>query len=404
MSYMNKRYEFNFLGRKLSFNPEAVQPNAESLGAPSINSMALDVSGSCNLRCAYCAESATLPVREKMPGRLIDLALCRLFSWSPPGIAVSIHLGSGEPLLQIESVLEIGLKAKILAKEQKRQLSLHLTTNGTLLSDSIVQALIGGGWNIKVSIDGSEAVHDRHRLDKNGKGTYKKIEGYVRYMAARIPDRFSTTSVLCRDVDPGQVFSDIASMGVRRIELVPVAVPGSSPLSLMPEDMLAYREFITNYAKGIAAGEDLPIHIRFLKRLQRVLGYNNACIPCGAGRNFLAVGPDGTLYPCFRFVGLDNYRMGDLNSGPHKDSVQDFMHESGKPYTEKRICPECWAGPICGGPCFACSELLWKGDPSPDYCSMVKCEGEAAIWLASVLREEDPKRLLELIGVPLGGM
>ena len=55
-----------------------------------------------------------------MQGELIDLALCKLFSWSLPGTAVSIHLGSGEPLMQAESVLEIGLKANKLAKEQKR--------------------------------------------------------------------------------------------------------------------------------------------------------------------------------------------------------------------------------------------------------------------------------------------
>jgi uncharacterized protein len=401
---MTKRHEFSFLGRKLSFDPEAVLPRAETSNAAYINSMAFDVSGNCNLRCAYCAESATLPARDKMPGELIDCALCRLFRWSPPGAAVSIHLGSGEPLLQTESVLEIGLKANALATVETRPLSLHLTTNGTMLNDSIVQDLIDGGWNIKVSIDGPEAVHDLYRRDKSGRGTYKKIESHVRYMAMQIPERFSTTSVLCRSVDPAQVFYDIASLGVRRIELVPVAVPGSSPLSLTSEDMLAYRDFITDYAKRLAAGEDLPIHIRFHKRLQRVLGYNNACIPCGAGRNFLAAGPDGILYPCFRFVGLEKYSLGDLNSGPVEESVHDFMQGSGRPYAERRICSDCWAGPVCGGPCFACSELLWNQDPSPDYCSMVKSEGEAAIWLASVLREEDPRRLLEMIGVTLGGM
>ena len=400
---MNERHEFCFLDRKLSFNPAAVQPKAESHVVSYINSMALDVSGNCNLRCTYCAESATLPVRREMPRQLIDLALCKLFSWSPPGTAISIHLGSGEPLLQTESVLEIGQRANKLAKDQNHPLSLHLTTNGTMLNDSIVQDLINGGWNIKVSVDGSEAVHDRHRLDKNGNGTFRKIEGYVKFMSMKIPESFSTTSVICRSVDPSQVFFDIASMGVRRIELVPVAVPSSSTLSLTVEDMLAYREFITNYAKRLAAGEDLPIHIRFQKRLQKVLGYNNSSIPCGAGRNFLAVGPNGNLYPCFRFVGLKDYSLGDLRSGPLRASVQKFVQEPGRSYTE-RVCSDCWAGPICGGPCFACSELLWKGNPSPDYCSMVRCEGEAAIWLASVLREENPHRLLELIGVPLEGI
>ena len=100
---------------------------------------------------------------------------------------------------------------------------------------------------------------------------------------------------------------------------MPVAVPSSSDMSLTERICLAYREFITNYAKRLAAGEDLPIHIRFQKRLQKVLGYNNTSIPCGAGRNFLAIGPDGNLYPCFRFVGLKNYVLGDLDTGPFRE-------------------------------------------------------------------------------------
>jgi uncharacterized protein len=206
--------------------------------------------------------------------------------------------------------------------------------------------------------------------------------------------------VLCRGTDPQRVFFDIASLGVRRIELVPVAVTGPSNLSLTDEDMAAYGIFIADYARRLAAGEDLPTNIRFQKRLQNVLGYGNTSTPCGAGRNFIAVGPEGDLYPCFRFVGLDDYRLGDLHSGLNAESVQRFAHGAARPFTE-RSCLECWAGPLCGGPCSACSELLWNGSISPDYCSMVRHESEAAIWLASVLREKDSYRLLEMIGVPL---
>ena len=97
---MNERHEFHLLGEELTFDPAAVLPGDEEHRAPCINSLALDVSGSCNLGCAYCAESATLPDRGKMPQWLIDLAIDRLFDWSAPFAPVSIHLGSGEPLLQ----------------------------------------------------------------------------------------------------------------------------------------------------------------------------------------------------------------------------------------------------------------------------------------------------------------
>ncbi len=397
---MNERHEFHLLGKELTFDPAAVLPGDQEHHAPCINSLALDVSGSCNLGCAYCAESATLPDRGKMPQLLIDLAIDRLFDWSAPSAPVSIHLGSGEPLLQSEAVVALGRKAGRLARGRNRRLSLYLTTNGTLLSDALDEELVAGGWSVKVSLDGSEEDHNRCRRDKDGRGTFRRIERHVKDLARRMPESFSTTSVLCRGTDPQRVFFDIASMGVRRIELVPVAATGSSNLSLTDEDMAAYGIFIADYARRLAAGEDLPTNIRFQKRLQKVLGYGNSSTPCGAGRNFIAVGPEGDLYPCFRFVGLDDYRLGDLHSGLNAESVQRFAQGAARPFTE-RSCRDCWAGPICGGPCYACSELLWSGSISPDYCSMVRHESEAAIWLASVLREEDPYRLLEMIGVPL---
>ncbi len=68
--------------------------------------------------------------------------------------------------------------------------------------------------------------------------------------------------------------------------------------------------------------------------------------------------------------------MGDIDSGINLDHVKWF------------------------GTCFACAELLGRaGSPSPDYCSMVRSEGEAAVWLADVLRDEHPQLLLDLLGV-----
>lgn len=402
MSEQNKQYEFRHLGREFTFYPFSVSPPLLPEDSfPTITSMALDISGKCNLRCVYCAESITLPSRPVTPRYILHNAVDTVFKWSLPGSGVSLHLGSGEALLYPNTVLEIGRRAKKLAQSQSRPLALHLTTNGTQLSETIICQLIEDGWNIKISIDGGIDIHDHYRVDKRGRGTFKRIEQTVRTLAAKIPEQFSTTSVLCHGTDPQQVFYAIASMGVRKIELVPVAAPYSSPFALHEDDLAAYRYFIFDYAQRIARGENIPIHIRFLKRLQKVLGYYNTRISCGAGRNFIATGPDGTLYPCFRFIGLQHYQLGDLNSGIKPDRMQWFIKGPGRSYEQRELCEKCWAAPLCGGPCFACAELLGRADGSPsiEYCSMVRSESEAAIWLATILREENPMKLLELLGV-----
>ncbi len=362
--------------------------------------MALDISGSCNMRCTYCAEYATLPERAAMPLKIRQRAVDAVFEWSPEGSSVSIHLGSGEALLNPSAVRDIGRGARRLAQSRNRPLALYLTTNGTLLDDSIMDWLIKDGWNVKISIDGGAQVHDMYRVDKKGKGTFTRIEKAVRTLAEKIPERFTTTSVLCRGTDPAKVFYEIASLGVGRIELVPVAAASPSPLSLREEDLAAYRHFIFDYARRSADGEKLPVHIRFQKRLQKVLGYGNTRIPCGAGRNFIAAGHDGMLYPCFRFVGASEYIIGNLDSGIDPDRANWFRNAPGRPYEKRDECAICESAPLCGGPCFACAQLLGKeGLPLPGYCSMARSEGEAAAWLADVLKGEHPQLLLDLAGI-----
>jgi uncharacterized protein len=390
------------MGRTINFDPADVRPLPPREDQfPSISSLALDVAGTCNMRCAYCAESMTLPKRMPMDPGILNLAIEKLFEWSKPGSGVSIHFGSGEPLLQADAVKDAGNLAKKMAREQKRPLSLHLTTNGTPLTPQIIKWLAKSGWEVKVSVDGPKEVHDRFRRTANGEGTYSRIERSVRTLSSIIPDRFSTTSVLCKNINPAQVFYGIARLGVRRIEMVPVAAKENSPFLLGPKDWGAYRRFIRDYAEKTVRSRSLPMNIRFRKRLQRVVGLGNSQIACGAGRNFFAAGPEGALYPCFRFVGIEAYRLGDLSSGIKKSAVGRFALGPGRPYSKRKGCRQCWAAPLCDGPCFAGVELIGKGSSPAGFCEMTRADCEAALWLADVLRRKNPKKLALLVGIDL---
>jgi uncharacterized protein len=393
-----QKKEIIFLGRTIFFDPETISPALlDEQKYPAVSSLAIDVTGSCNLKCIYCAESSTMPERQQISLETIDVALQALFGWSEPKSSISIHLGSGEALLNPEIVREIGRKSRQMAKAQHRSLSLYLTTNGTCLNNQVLDWLIADQWNVKVSIDGNQGIHDENRKYKSGRGTYSEVSKAVAVLAQRIPEKFSTTSVLCRGADPSRVFYHIASLGVKRIELVPVAVAKDSILQLSKSDLESYRRFIEDYAQKLADGKTVPINIRFHNRLLRVLGYKNNRTPCGAGRNFFAYGPTGEIYPCFRFIGIEKYKLGDI-AGISKERVQDFIKGSGKPYEKRETCRGCWAAPLCGGPCFACADLFGSGSPLPQFCEMTLAESEAAIWLVDFLKKNNPEELVRLMG------
>ena len=400
----NERFKFTFNNRKITFDPTLIQvPPLIDKGLLYVNALALDVSGSCNMNCIYCAEKFTMPQRSPMSMDILHMAVDKIFDWSPKNNDVSIHLGSGEPLLNPNAVHEISSRALKKASIYRRQINLHITTNGTLINRKICDWLIRDGWRVKISIDGDLQTHDKNRRDKMGNSTFKKIERIIRLLVKKIPDRLSTTSVLCHGTDPGQVFSAIATLGVNKIEMVPTAMLYPSKLLLKKKDLAIYRQFLFKYLQQIVKGIPLPLLTQFIKRLQRVLGFGNSRIKCGAGRSFFAIGSDGMIYPCFRFIGIKKFSLGSLDNDIDLELAYKFQSGAGRPFDQRKKCKECWAALLCGGPCFACVELLYKknGEPSQDFCSMAIEESKAAIWLAQYLRKRNPKRLIDLLGVSL---
>ena len=382
------------------FDPEDIAPSPLQERNWRITSLALDLSGRCNLACRYCAESATQPARRPyMTEDILDKAINLLVKDQNPGAYKSIRLGSGEPMLA----------KPLLRRIEQRLLKMHtagrliqqvfITTNGTLLDSETRDWLLKTGWNVKISLDGPAAVHDRWRITTQGRPTYKIVAAAAADLAMRMPDRFSVSAVLCKDNDPAKVFNGIAKLGVQRIELVPACHPDAS---ILPDeqDIYRYRSFVLEYADRLIVGNKrLPKLVRVVNAARRVMGYDVKRIVCGAGRTFLGVGPDGLLYPCFRFIGVRAFCLGSLIKGLSPQALEKFRHDTGMPYERRKDCRDCWAAPMCGGPCFAEAELMGPGGGRPFglHCNYVKADAEAAIALIQGMRRRNPEQLLELL-------
>jgi len=363
--------------------------------------LALDVSGRCNMKCAYCFEGETQPSRPAFTQKTLTRSIEFLFTHSDPHKPLSFHFGSGEPLLEPELLRFAGRQVKAMARSLKRDYSLHLTTNGTLLNREIIDWLIEDGWGLKISLDGGEAIHDRYRRDRAGRPTYGIIADHVKSLALAIPERLVVNAVLTHGVSSSRVFEEIAGLGVKYIELLPVIQKLPSPFVQNEEDMVEYREFLIHYTERIAGGESAPVLKNFLIRLFRVMGFDNKRTSCGAGRDFFGIGADGLIYPCFRFVGLPDFQLGHLDDGLRRSRMRWFADNYGLPYEQWDSCKECWSAPLCGGPCFSVMEFMnySPGPPPLGYCGMVQTDCEAAVWLIDVLKDTHPEYLFRFIGL-----
>ena len=395
------------INRPSGFDPTILEPPQLRQGPYPVISLAIDISGSCNMACRYCAESAVQPRRHTMSPEALEKTLNYIIRDGRPIKGSSISLGCGEPLLAFPLMKKLREIIESIASSSEEQgngeyvIPVSLTTNASLIDDEIMEWLISSGWTVKISLDGPDYIHDKWRVFPDGKGTFDRISKRVALMAERAPDRVRVSSVLCKGTDPQDVFEGIEKLGIRKIEMVPAAHRSESILP-GPEDLEKYRQFLHAYVKRFVEAEKgnlPPALLRLELCVLRAMGYQLSRIPCDAGRSFVAVGPDGDFYPCFRFVGLDSFKIGTIYNGVDQEAAKVFQQGVGRPYHERKSCIECWAAPLCTGPCYSCAEMFGtqNGEPIPIQCEYTKANAEAALLLIEQLRERNPERLISFL-------
>lgn len=325
------------------------------------------VTQNCNLRCSYCSytETSNYSNRKHSDRRMsvetakagVDFLLAHSTKCS------SIHIGfyGGEPLLEMMLIKQIVSYANSVCKDKK--IHFALTTNGTLLSDEIVDYLVENHFTITVSLDGPKEYHDLNRKFANGRGSYDVIIANLQRLKQRYPSyEFLVNSVLTPD-------KDIACMenfltGNEFLYGI------SSRLSFLSDTGLdqniIYDEFVLlaqreNELKLLleAAGHknfdetDLLFgdYVREISRVKEILDLGSmahlrkghpsgVCLP-GATRAMLDV--NGVFYPCEKVCEKAEARIGDL-SGFYTENIKSLLNIAR--LTEEK-CKDCWAFFFC---------------------------------------------------------
>ena len=117
---------------------------------------------------------------------------------------------------------------------------------------------------------------------------------------------------------------------------------------------------------------------------------------CGVGREVVAVGVDGEIYPCHRFLGNREMSLGNIAGGIDFDKKSTYAAMDSEHGTECRVC---WARNICGGPCISDSyDYTGSVDGVPvNKCDRIRKLIEHSILLFGELMTKDKDRLVRFL-------
>lgn len=161
-----------------------------------IFSLYIMVDNACNLSCPYCFEQSknNTIMNKKEADTLIKL-LCLECSKNNYE-TISITFTGGEPILNFKII-------KYIVQEIKKKLNdtffvFNLITNGTLFTESMLTFFNNEKFNIQVTLDGYEEVHNSLRFYKNNVGTFNDIINNLfiinNYTSIKVTVRVNITS------------------------------------------------------------------------------------------------------------------------------------------------------------------------------------------------------------------
>lgn len=268
----------------------------------------------CPSRCSYCWSS-----EEESPVMSIDTVrevVAWLKEYRDDKVTFTFH--GGEPLLagpgfyrEALPLLSNGLK------HLKPEFAMQ--SNLWLLTPELAGILAEYRIPLGSSIDGPKEINDSQR----GKGYFEKtMRGYgianAHGLSVRFICTFTSKSVKSRE----EIFSFFLENGLT-LKLHP-ALPSlrshdPEQWALDPEEygeLLVY--LLDQYLEHFDRIEVMNINDLFRCVFTR---RGSVCTFVDCLGNTLAVGPDGSIYPCYRFVGMPEYVMGHVSDHPSREDL-----------------------------------------------------------------------------------
>lgn len=365
---------------------------------PIIKALCINIAHDCNLRCQYCfaGQGGYGQWRMLMSFDVARRAVDFLIAHSGPREHCELDFFGGEPLMNWHVVQQTIDYVHKQEKKHGKKIKMSLTTNGLLLDKEKVKYLTDNHISLILSLDGRKEMHDRMRPGVHGEGTYDEIVKNLQYCVAnRKGEEYYVRGTFTRyNMDFTTDVIDMIDKGFLAVSMEPVVGEDTADYSIKEEDLPRVKAEYDRLAKLFIAREEEGRPFFFFHFNMDL--WKGPCLPkrlrgCGAGHEYLAVVPNGDIYPCHQFVGREGYVIGNVYEGlKNFKMMRDFRmnHVFSKPE-----CVDCWAKFFCSGGCHANNEAF-AGDIHKPYhitCEIQKKRVECAMMIQAYNEMKKPK-------------
>lgn len=317
----------------------------------------------CNLNCPYCylpedMRRAGVDMPEADLLRALEI-LDNYFQATLPEGAVrpQVIFHGSEPLLRREVIFTA-------IEKYSDRFRFGIQTNATLLDDEALGFIRARKISLGISLDAHLAeINDQTRRTWGQKGVFDQVSRVL----ANLAD-YPYYSVMCTVTQANVAhLTDIVDFfhdqQVRVAMLNPVRCTQAGGRQAKPADDVLARHFtaaldrvwelLQQTGRRLVLANFANILIGIVAPTARRLMCDIS--PCGGGRCFFAVAATGDLFPCSEFIGLPEFKGGNLFTDDIKEVLGSppFRRVSGRRVEDFKPCADCAIRHFCGSPCPA---------------------------------------------------
>lgn len=303
---------------------------------------------SCNFSCPYCFEKGLKCGKENINNYFSALKNFALKEFKKHEY-VQISLFGGEPLLFYSHFVDF---LKFVDSDSKRENYKYfstIVTNGSLLSDEVLNGLLLYNLNmLQITIDSDKETHDKTRRFKNGKPSFDLLVKKIEFVADRISNLDSFNFVLRINLSNTSVIKVKESLQC-------------IDAKFRPNINLLFRSIYNTHAynnNNINSNDKIYEYISMGKQLGfKILqdGFKfQSCEAC-ADNKFFYLLPDLSLWKCINDLNYKKACIGKMKcDGELKFKSQEVVNwaDHAMKVFEDEECLKCKLLPDCYGGCI----------------------------------------------------
>ena len=317
---------------------------------PPLSLLIKPASGSCNMRCRYCfyvdeTQNREVALRGRMTEETMRTMVDKALDYAEGGCTFSFQ--GGEPTLAgLDYFRKLSDYAENHPKARGLQIGYTIQTNGYALDEDWCRWLHEHKVLVGISLDGPREIHDRYRLDAEGKGTFRRVMASIALLKKHQVDFNVLTVVSAANARrAGQVYNFFKkeNLGYQQyIEcLDPIGeAPGGNEYSLAPERYEVFlKTMFDEWYRDVSAGR--YVYNRYFENLLMILTGQQpeSCSLRGVCQAQWVIEADGSVYPC-DFYALDRWKLGDVHHNTFAE-MEAARRESGFIAQSARLPEEC---------------------------------------------------------------